>query len=239
MNSLYLKQEELGRPIPRADRRYQHITKILKKHVGDTLAACCSDGSIGIAHIDELSEAAVALSYVPQSWAPQLRPIRLLLGFPRPIQAGRILKDLTTLGVKEIWFVLTDTSEKSYAESDFFRKKDFESHLIDGAEQAGNPRLPCVRTFWSLDRALEEDEILERTTRIALHIDTGLPTLMELPLGPFVNLAIGSERGWTDREIALFHENGFLCCSMGDRILKTETATVAAVSIVLARLKFM
>jgi RsmE family RNA methyltransferase len=258
MNSVYLKLEELEKPILRGDRRYQHITKILKKRAGDWVAACCSDGSTGLANIEEMTEAGLSLSYVPQTWAPELRPIRLLLGFPRPIQAGRILKDLTTLGVEEIWFILTDTSEKSYAQSDFFRNKDFESHLIEGAEQAGNPRLPSIRTFWSLDRALEDlgqtahgavpvsapgphtDPPGENgVTKIVLHVGTGLPTLMEPNLGSFVNLAIGSERGWTDREIGLFRKNGFSCCSMGDRILKTETATVAAVSIVLARLGFM
>jgi len=262
MNSLYLKAEELSEPIPRNDYRYRHITRILKKTVGDCVAACCSDGTVGSARIASIDDSGIRLAYEPKAPAPDLRPIRLLLGFPRPIQAGRILKDLTTLGVSSIWLVLTDTSEKSYAESDFFRKKDFESHLIEGAEQAGNPRLPVVRTFWSLDRALSEPEpepepvpepVAARSfaptasvpapkrseTRIVLHVGGASPSLAETPLGSSVSLAVGSERGWTERELSLFGEHGFLCCSLGDRILKTETATVAAVSIVLARLGYM
>jgi len=258
MNSLYLKAEELSRPIPRTDYRYRHVTRILKKTAGDLVAACCSDGTVGSARIESIDDSGMRLAYEPGAPAPELRPVRLLLGFPRPIQAGRILKDLTTLGVSSIWLILTDTSEKSYAESDFFRKRDFESHLIEGAEQAGNPRLPCIRTFWSLDRALAEPEprsvrspsstaptfttplpAPDTGARIVLHVGGALPSLAQTPLGSSVSLAIGSERGWTERELSLFREHGFLCCSLGDRILKTETATVAAVSIVLARLGYM
>ncbi|MCK7479781.1 MAG: hypothetical protein M0C28_22700 [Candidatus Moduliflexus flocculans] len=46
-----------------------------------------------------------------------LRPVTLVLGFPRPIQVARILKDLCSLGVRRILMAATDLGEKSYAES--------------------------------------------------------------------------------------------------------------------------
>jgi RsmE family RNA methyltransferase len=51
-----------------------------------------------------------------------------------------------------------------------------------------------------------------------------------------VYAAIGSERGWTDRERALFAENGFASCSMGYRVLRTETAATVAMSLILQSL---
>lgn len=51
-----------------------------------------------------------------------------------------------------------------------------------------------------------------------------------------VYAAIGSERGWTDRERALFAEKGFASCSMGCRVLRTETATTVALSLILQSL---
>ncbi|MCE5256928.1 MAG: 16S rRNA (uracil(1498)-N(3))-methyltransferase [Spirochaetaceae bacterium] len=261
MNSIYLKAGELGHFIPSDDRRFQHLTKILKKKQGEYVNACCSDGTQGRALIASLDKSGIVLAYEPAGPASELRPLRLILGFPRPIQAGRILKDLTTLGVGSIWFVLTDTSEKSYAESDFFQKKDFEFHLIEGAEQAGNPRFPLVRTFWSLDKACVElnqeesnlanycgsqtgtpkamPEPYAGERRLALHLDKQATQLMHVPLSSPVTIAIGSERGWSERELAVLREQGFLLCSLGDRILKTETAAIAAASIVLARLGCM
>ena len=51
-----------------------------------------------------------------------------------------------------------------------------------------------------------------------------------------VYAAIGSERGWTDRERTLFAENGFASCSMGCRVLRTETAATVAMSLILQSL---
>ena len=123
MNIVYLKEAEIGAVIPLNDRRCEHVSRILKKRAGDIIAAGCSDGTIGQARIESLSHDGLRLSYSPVSPAPALRPIRLLMGFPRPIQAGRILKDLTSLGIAELWFALSDLGEKSYAESTFFKKK--------------------------------------------------------------------------------------------------------------------
>jgi RsmE family RNA methyltransferase len=51
-----------------------------------------------------------------------------------------------------------------------------------------------------------------------------------------VTLAVGSERGWTEAELAALRQSGFEACSLGARILKTETAALAAVTLALARL---
>ncbi|HWP68398.1 MAG TPA: RsmE family RNA methyltransferase, partial [Rectinemataceae bacterium] len=242
---VYLKKDEIGAILPRSDRRYGHILKILKKKAGDFLASVCSDGSIGHARIESISPEGLVLSYTAESEAPALRPIRLLMGFPRPIQAARILKDLSSLGLSSVWFALSDLGEKSYAESTFFRKREFECHLIEGAEQAGNPRLPEIRTFWSIDKACQALDETERqdgksSAKLMFHPDPTFPTIAGLPaLTPPVTLAIGSERGWTERELALLRSQGFFCCYLGDRILKTETAATAAASIVLSRLGYM
>ena len=51
--------------------------------------------------------------------------------------------------------------------------------------------------------------------------------------------AIGSERGWTDAERALLAEKGFTLCSMGKRVLRTETAATVSASIILSSLGFL
>jgi RsmE family RNA methyltransferase len=165
------------------------------------------------------------------------------MGFPRPIQAGRILKDLSSLGVFSIWFCLSALGEKSYANSRFFKEKDFEGHLIEGAEQGGNPLLPEVRTFWSLDKALdahEEDEKTESWTKIGCHpgIDYLRLSEMDRAKEPCI-LALGSERGWTDHEVSCLKNRGFDIRNLGDRILKTETAVTVSVGIVLSKLGYM
>ena len=251
MNLLILEPGEAGQPLPRADRRYQHVTRILRKKAGDSLSAGLSDGSIGVARIDMLDAESMSLSFEKTGEAPPLHPVRVLMGFPRPIQSGRILKDLTSLGVERVWFALSDLGEKSYAESDFFRKGEFALPLSEGAEQAGNPRLPEVRMFWSLDRAIDAADG-ERAaagegaapggsaSRVFFHPGAGAARFGDM--GPFAAplwLAIGSERGWTPRETALLEARGFARASLGSRILKSETAAAAAVTLALNALRLL
>lgn len=246
MNLLWIGSSASPIAIPRSDRRYSHIVRVLKKKPGDELAAGRADGTIGHASVLSIDTDQVIVSYSPESEAPRLHPLRVLIGFPRPIQAGRILKDLTSLGVESIWFTLSELGEKSYAESNFFRNHEFEAHLVEGAEQSGNPRLPSVEMFWTLERALSRlGEVDEQASnhgakgadRVVLHPNHDFPRLSSfVPSALPLTIAIGSERGWTEPEISMLRSSGFTAHSLGRRILKTETAALAAVSICLGNL---
>jgi RsmE family RNA methyltransferase len=241
MNMVYLARGESGTLLPPSDRRWKHVRQVLKKTVGDELFAGCEDGTVGKATILKLDDSGLLLGYEPSNTAPSLHPLRILMGFPRPIQAGRILKDLTSLGVSSIWFSLSELGEKSYAESNFFKNGEFQAHLVEGAEQSGNPLLPEIKTFWSVPRALSALESAENGARagarIIMHPDGDTLSISKLSdLACPVTVAIGSERGWTAGEIGLFRDHGFIPARMGERILKTETAALAAASILLARM---
>lgn len=246
MNMIYLARGESGSLLPPSDRRWKHVRTILKKAVGDQVSAGCEDGTTGVARITLLDDTGLILAYTATAQATPLHPLRVLMGFPRPIQAGRIIKDLTSIGVSSLWFTLSELGEKSYAESTFFRTASFSQHLIEGVEQAANPLMPEVRTFWSLSRALTELSTTQKSgfgskcSKILLHPDNTNPMISMIPdLEEPITLAIGSERGWTQAEIELFILNGFTAARLGSRILKTETAALAAVSVILARLGAM
>jgi 16S rRNA (uracil1498-N3)-methyltransferase len=244
LNILVLEEAEIGAPIPRTDRRWFHVKKVLKKKPGDRLDAGVVDGRLGKALLRSLTDKELVLDFEPERDAPPLAPIRLILGFPRPIQATRILKDLTSLGVAEIRLMGTQLGEKSYAQSSIFKDEDFRGSLIEGAEQAGNPRLPKVFTHWDVAACLRAIDPWGQSPgssgagkRIFLHPygdseRMGTGSGIEAPL----TLAVGSERGWTDAEIELFRASGFTARSLGDRILKTETAALAATVLALAAL---
>lgn len=258
MNILILEEEEVGERLPRSDRRWEHVKKVLKKKPGERLSAGLATddpsgpapGRLGEATILELDDQGLRLGFEafkgPAGEPAPLAPLSLILGFPRPIQANRILKDLTSLGVAEIHLTGTDLGEKSYVQSSMFKDRDFRRPLLEGAEQAGNPRLPRVSTHWSLSRCLAELEadpppsLGAPGSRLFLHPygdgrRMGGLGRIALPLC----LAIGSERGWTEKEIALLEGGGFEAATMGTRILKTETAALAATILALAALELL
>jgi 16S rRNA (uracil1498-N3)-methyltransferase len=266
VNILILEKDEIGRLIPRSDRRYEHVKKVLRKLPGDRMAAgiaCDADGiagdadslaggALGEAIVHALDDSGLVLDFEAfagrEGVPPPLAPLSLVLGFPRPIQAARILKDLTSLGLAEIHLTGTELGEKSYASSSIFKDKDFRRPLIEGAEQAGNPRLPAVFTHWSLRLCLEALAARDAAsglpvagTRLFLHpygdaermgAAAGKPGSLAAP----AILAVGSERGWTEGETAALGAAGFEARSLGGRILKTETAALAASVLALAGL---
>ena len=257
MNLCILDSGESRQRLSLDDRRVRHILGVLKKDVGDRFKAGSPEGLLGWATLESRTDDAIALRFESEGIAPALRPVQLLLGTVRPIQAARIVKELTILGVQGITFFPTELGEKSYTQSNFYIRREYLLHARDGAEQAGNPRLPEIHLAWSLRGAL--DQIAEFApqkptqtlgdvvrgvpappTKIIFHPSDRAPLLGDFPLaGTPIIFAIGTERGWTEAELAEFARTGFAVCSLGDRILKTETAAISSTSIVLARRGFI
>ena len=138
-------------------------------------------------------------------------------------------------------FVTTDKGEPGYGRSTLWTGNEWRRHLISGAEQAFDTRLPEVTHGRSLlevvaslpDRAirvaLDHYEASEALARCRLPDDTaGVPR-------PELVLAFGPERGWSNAERAALRGSGFVLAHLGSRVLRTETAVVVAVALVKAR----
>lgn len=258
MNLCILDSSDEIQVLLASDRRAVHILGVLGKKQGDSLKAASPDGQLGTARIVSIDSDRIVLHFRAEMPAPSLYPVHILLGAVRPIQAARIVRDLTALGVASIWFFPAELGEKSYLQSNFYRRREYLAHALEGAEQAGNPRLPQILLFWSRKRLFEalHQENCPMGAKLICHPEApaGLgsvpfrsetahtPALQAsaLPLQPEavppVYLAIGTERGWTDTELAEFESEGFVRCSLGSRILRTETAAIASVSVLLSRM---
>ncbi|MES1166383.1 MAG: RsmE family RNA methyltransferase, partial [Pseudomonadota bacterium] len=167
---------------------------------------------------------------------PPLAPIRLIVGLPRPQTARDILREGSSLGVGAMDFVLTERSDPGYARSSLWLSREWENHLITGAAQAFCTRIPLVYHGRSLDetlRALPAD-----CARVALdnYEYRGGLAAFDAARHPGVALAVGAERGWSPGERTLLRTHGFALAHLGERILRTETACIAAVSLLKAKL---
>ena len=246
MNLLLLASGE--HEIPTHDQRARHIRKVLRLSVGDTLRAGIVDGPVGVATIRESGPGGIRVDFEPTADPRPLPHVELLLGHPRPIVLRRLLRDLTAIGAGRIVVTVTELGEKSYYESNLW--DDPRTPMLEGAAQGGTTLLPELLRAGSLTEAIETlasasprrlmlhpesepgerfappatPELIETLQRLA-----GTPYEEEGPGAPWLTVAIGSERGWTDREVAVLAGAGFSACSLGRRILRTETA--AAVSL--------
>lgn len=228
--------------LPNEDERVAHVLKVLKRGVREAFDAGVIDGQKGKASVTEFGERTMSFSFEATGEEPALLPIDLIVGLSRPQTMRKILNEATTLGVRSIRFVATERGEPSYAESKLWSTGEWRRHVVAGVAQAFTTRVPEVSWGISLEAALGEvaggDGI-----RLCLDNYEGVKRLGEAvgiervegsrasSLLP-VALAIGSERGWTGAERDLFRARGWTLVGMGERVLRTETAVVAAVSVV-------
>ncbi len=247
MNMILFAESELDALfvgiLPRNDERYSHVRKVLRLSEGDTFISGIINGMEGHSRILRLDETALGFVFTPERPCRPLYPLRLIIGFPRPIQLRRLLRDAASLGVGAVWLTGTELGEKSYRDSTLVEKGAAYAALVEGCSQGRGAAVPELRLFNSVSEVLS---VLAEEPHLPVLLDVEDPCcpLHAAPLdgvssGRPLILAIGSERGWTGRERKLFREAGFMVCSLGTRILRTETAVTAAAALGLARLGCM
>jgi len=238
MNIILFDPDELPRPLPLTDPRARHILEVLRRRPGDTFDAGIINGRRGKATVVEMQDDALVLSF---EWAGEPRSavdhIVLILGMPRPQTARKVLEEATALGVIAMHFVKTERGEPGYATSRLWTTDEWYRHVIDGAQQAFTTRLPVV-TFTHDLRSLLDVEV-KYGTRLALDNYESPHRLGEVEIATLVLLAVGPERGWSPQERELLREAGFQFVHMGERVLRVETAVVAALTLVRSRLGLM
>lgn len=241
VNIILFEADEVGKPLAKRDERTVHLTKVLHKGAGDTFDAGVIGGARGTGRIESVEADGSILVALELSGAPpDLFPIRVAVGFPRPIQLRRLLRDLSSLGVQAIDLVGTDLGEKSYRDTNLLTDGGARAALVEGAAQARDTRLPVLAVWPSLGKWLAARAWGE-SPRALVAPDNVRPsssfTALGFPAGEGeVVLAIGSERGWSDREREALEAAHFVRASMGGRALRTETACVAAVVLALEKI---
>ena len=232
-------------PLNCKDPRYQHIVRILHKKQNDEFEAGVINGKAGKAVITLLTKDELFFDFISQKEKNPLFPVILIVGFPRPIQLKRLLRDVSSLGVQQIHLTGTELGEKSYLKSTLVERGAAEQGLLDGSIQAKSTFIPelfmheglksCIQSVESVICGAEQNGVekilLDNVKPECRLSDLTIEKKFENRL---VVLAVGSERGWTDKERQMFKEYGFSVCSLGERVLRTETAVVTGVSLVLA-----
>ncbi len=245
MNICLFSNDEISKSLPRKDERAEHIIKVLHKKAGDTFTAGIIGGESGVARITAIDDNGISFEFTAGGNGKPLAPFDMIIGFPRPIQLKRLLRDIAALGVGRVYLTGTDLGEKSYMQSTLVERGAAYKMLLDGTVQAGSTHVPELFLFKTLDECLNsiEGELKtssDKTARFAL--DNVNPACsLNKALGGSQSVkrviaAIGSERGWTDRERRLLESTGYVRCGMGERIMRTETAATVAGAIILSGL---
>lgn len=232
VNIILFSPHEVELPLPRGDARARHILTVLRRQPGDQFDAGLIDGPRGKATLLAVAPDELRFRFAWGEPPPPLAPLRLILGLPRPQTARDLLREGTALGVGAMDFVRTARGEASYAQSSLWTTGEWRDLLVTGAAQAFCTRLPAVECGRSLDAAIRA--IPEGHLRLALDNYEAASALagLHLPGSTGVVLALGAERGWSEEERALLRTSEFQFVHLGPRVLRLETAAIAAITLV-------
>ena len=238
MNRILFEKDEIVDGIATfGGERAEHVMNVLHGEVGQVLQTGEIGGFIGTGVITGITrppssvsspEITVACSHDKRS----LRPwVDLILAPPRPRVMKRLLPQLATMGVGRIFLVGAKKVEKDFWGATLLKPENCRPLLIDGLMQAGTAILPTLETRRNFRKFVKEelDTLWPEAKRIVAHPYDGNRTIEqpERSNNRAILLAVGPEGGWTDEEVTLLEEHGFARYSLGSRILRTDTATIA------------
>lgn len=226
--------EVVDRQLTITDYRAEHIVKVLRSEIGDRLRVGLINGLRGVGIISALQKKypfSVSLDLELSDPPGVLPPLDLILALPRPIMLKRILSQVTALGVGTIHLINAKRVEKSFWEAGLLQPQEYRPHLLHGLEQAVDTRMPEIRLHPKFKPFIEDfcPSLVGDYSYLLLADPAGEHPLVDAvgDKSGRILLAVGPEGGWVEYEVQKFREQGFLCCSIGERILKVDTAIIA------------
>lgn len=236
MNIILFDSRENLTHLPYGDVREKHIREILKLKPGDSFEGGVINSSYVRFTVREINQEGILLEpeILDRPVKPEY-PISVFSSIIRPIDAKRIFRNLSVVGAEKIFMGKTDKTEKSYSDGKLWSEEKYFPLLLEGAQQGFTPYIPEVGIHYSLDTFLKK-RAGEFDNLIALDNYRFSCPISKAVIRPGKTLmAVGGERGWSDRERDLLEEYGFTLCSMGNRILRTEQACLYGFAVLASR----
>ncbi|WP_282601954.1 16S rRNA (uracil(1498)-N(3))-methyltransferase [Paracoccus sp. PARArs4] len=216
-----------GQPVPLDQGQAHYLSGVMRQREGAEVAVFNGRDGEWTARIDRLAKREGTLMPVAQS-APQQDPPDLWLVFA-PIKKARtdfIVEKAAEMGAARIMPVQTD-----HTNSERIRQDRLQAHAVEAAEQCGGTFVPEVTDLQPLQRMLSDWDPSRRIlwadeSRVGV-----AETLAGLPAGPWAIL-IGPEGGFSGNERRQLADLAHVVpVSLGPRILRADTAAVAAMAL--------
>ena len=227
----------IGMRIALPESAAAHLLRVLRLAVGDACVLFNSDGHDYDARIVAADKRGGEVEIVAMRAIGNESPLRIMLvqGIARGEKMDWILQKATELGVATFVPVNSERSEvKLDGDRAARRLAHWRSVVIAACEQSGRTRIPEVAPPRPLAAALQQLPV--ESTRLTLDTEAAdVITALQHPGDRPLVIAIGPEGGWSPRDRSTLADAGFTGLRLGPRILRTETAGLAAIAALQSR----
>lgn len=211
--------------------------KVLRLKNGEEVLICDGQGRVGLCEVILTTDSQVDLNVKMRRESESEAAVRVsvYMAFPKADKLEHVIQKATELGAYEIVAFPSGRCISKPDEKSLSKKVErWQKIAASAAEQSGRGRIPEVLTLPSykaaLERASQADQALlfyenERATTLRMALESK----------PYqtVSLLTGPEGGLEEKEVQQALDAGFTVCTLGNRILRCETAPLCALSAVM------
>jgi 16S rRNA (uracil1498-N3)-methyltransferase len=210
-----------------------HLARVLRAAPGQVYDIV-SNGFLHRAEITSVSEQAVQFTLHEELETDAALPLHLILAVFKFDHMEWAIEKATELGIARITPVLARRTEKHLAQSALRRSERWRRIALEASKQSRRTDVPEIADPITLIQALERENSPTRILFSETEQATTLAAALSASPGSAIEtvaLAIGPEGGWTPEEMSLFTQHAWRPVTLGPRILRAETAAIAAIAI--------
>ena len=211
-----------------------HLARVLRAEPGQIFDVVAG-GFLHRAEVTSVSDHEVLFTLYEELEADTALPLHLLLAVFKFDHMEWAIEKATELGVSRITPILARRTEKHLAQAAAKRAERWRRIALEASKQSRRATIPEIADPALLKAALEQETSPDRILLSETEQQTTITAALSASVRPTgyesVALAIGPEGGWTQEEMALFTQHQWQPVTLGPRILRAETAAIAAIAI--------
>ena len=230
------EQDFFGQLLKLTGENLQHA-KVLRLKPGERMLVCDGQGREALCQVRQVgaSELELEVLELRNSETEAAVRVSVYMAFPKADKLEHVIQKATELGAYEIVAFPSSRCVSRPDEKSLKKKLErWQKIAASAAEQSGRGRIPRVIALGSWKEALERAK--QADMALLFYENEHAVTLrMALESGPWktVSLLTGPEGGLEEAEVEQARGAGFQVCTLGNRILRCETAPLCALSAVM------
>jgi 16S rRNA (uracil1498-N3)-methyltransferase len=234
MRRRFLADEVNGDTAVLKGQNAAHLARVLRARVGQELEIA-ADGTVRLGKIVAVNDERVEFALGDEVSTPALREIKLLVAIFKFDRMEWAIEKATELGATEIIPFVARRTDAHLVKAAGKRVERWRRIAHEAAQQSRRVSPPVIHDPMKLKdtvavkadlRVVLAESEEEQMLKDVIESRTGVSA----PHKP-IALAVGPEGGWTDEELQQFENAGWITASLGQTILRAETAIIAATAI--------
>jgi 16S rRNA (uracil1498-N3)-methyltransferase len=238
MKRFFIHPDEITKPAPEiSGQDAQHIKKVMRLHKGDHIVLLDGTGLKYTAEIIRFSNNRVYVSIVEKYLCKTESPLQIMVGqgYLKDKKMDLLVRHLTEIGITQWTPVITERSipqpDKKRMFSRIQRWKVIANEAVKQSKRSIPPEIGAPLSF---QEAVQQNN--QADLKIIFYENETIPIKKSLvPVGQNpskIMIMLGPEGGFSQKEIDMAKAEGFITAALGPRILKAETASISACTLV-------